>query len=275
MQLIEQEANIWGQCPSSFEESILWIERAGRTCYKSEDRIVEGSGKKFVDGIIRRKHLSVIEHSNMVIRSPGQPVFPVKELAQCNILYTSKFLHSIIHDGYVYTGGNFRAWMEDLKLFSIDDLFTFHDSLIVDQKDIPNALKLISVEFITDRAVTHELVRHRPASYCLAGDTMVHHYGGKHSTIKKLYEYSLDQRKGRFKVMSLIGMDKEGELIPVPIKSIVKSGVKKVYEVMTSSGRKIKASKKHRFFTVDGCKRLQELSVGDFILCNGAEVSRE
>ena len=282
MQLIEQEATVLGECPSDIEEAILWIEKAGRVCYKSEDRIIEGSGKKFVNGIIKRGHFSVIEHSNMVIRSPEQPTFPNKYLDKVNSFYTSKFLHSLIHNGYIYTGGNFRAWMEKLKLFSIDDLNTFHGNLIVDQKDIPNALKLISVEFITDRAITHELVRHRPASYCLAGDTMVHHFAneqnnstGKKRSIKTLYEYTQDSRKSRIPMIRLTGMDEEGELIPVAIKSIVKSGAKKVYEVVTSSGRKIKASKKHKFFTADGCVRLQELSIGDSILCNGSEVSRE
>jgi thymidylate synthase (FAD) len=38
------------------------IERAGRVCYKSEGKITDGSDKKFVEGIIRRGHESVIEH---------------------------------------------------------------------------------------------------------------------------------------------------------------------------------------------------------------------
>jgi len=44
------------------------IECAGRTCYKSEDRITEDSAKKFVAGIIKSGHHSVIEHVNITVR---------------------------------------------------------------------------------------------------------------------------------------------------------------------------------------------------------------
>ncbi|MCK4308337.1 FAD-dependent thymidylate synthase, partial [candidate division WOR-3 bacterium] len=43
------------------------IEAAGRTCYKSEDKISEGSAEKFVRMIIKRGHLSVIEHAYMSV----------------------------------------------------------------------------------------------------------------------------------------------------------------------------------------------------------------
>ena len=38
------------------------LERIGRTCYKSADKITEGSAEKFVRGIIKSGHESVIEH---------------------------------------------------------------------------------------------------------------------------------------------------------------------------------------------------------------------
>lgn len=44
------------------------IERAGRTCYKSEDRICEGSDLKFTKMILGRHHESVIEHSMLTVR---------------------------------------------------------------------------------------------------------------------------------------------------------------------------------------------------------------
>lgn len=46
-----------------------FIERAGRTCYKSEDRITSGSARKFAHMIAhQRKHHSVIEHVSMSVR---------------------------------------------------------------------------------------------------------------------------------------------------------------------------------------------------------------
>lgn len=44
------------------------IEKAGRTCYKSEDRITEDSAEKFVTMIQSYEHESVLEHANATFR---------------------------------------------------------------------------------------------------------------------------------------------------------------------------------------------------------------
>ena len=44
------------------------IERAGRTCYKSESKISDGSAEKFIANIIGRGHESVIEHEKITVR---------------------------------------------------------------------------------------------------------------------------------------------------------------------------------------------------------------
>lgn len=41
------------------------LERAGRVCYKSEGNIKDGSAEKFIRGIIKRGHESVIEHASV------------------------------------------------------------------------------------------------------------------------------------------------------------------------------------------------------------------
>ena len=41
------------------------IERAGRVCYKSEGNIKDDSAEKFIRGIIKRGHESVIEHATV------------------------------------------------------------------------------------------------------------------------------------------------------------------------------------------------------------------
>lgn len=50
------------------EEILKKIELAGRTCYKSEEKITKDSAKLFVSGVVRRGHLSVIEHVNVSVR---------------------------------------------------------------------------------------------------------------------------------------------------------------------------------------------------------------
>lgn len=44
------------------------IEKIGRVCYKSEDRITEDSAEKFVGNILKRGHESVIEHEKISVK---------------------------------------------------------------------------------------------------------------------------------------------------------------------------------------------------------------
>ncbi len=49
-------------------EMLRKIEKAGRVCYKSEDKITDESAPKFVAGILKRGHESVIEHEKVSVR---------------------------------------------------------------------------------------------------------------------------------------------------------------------------------------------------------------
>ena len=53
---------------TEYEQMLRKIENIGRVCYKSENRIEEGSAEKFIRGIIKRGHESVIEHENLTVR---------------------------------------------------------------------------------------------------------------------------------------------------------------------------------------------------------------
>ena len=44
------------------------IESAGRVCYKSEDRICEGSADKLIASMMSKHHMSVIEHVSITVR---------------------------------------------------------------------------------------------------------------------------------------------------------------------------------------------------------------
>lgn len=50
------------------QEAYSLLERIGRVCYKSEDRITNDSAAKFIKSIVARNHLSVIEHCVVTIR---------------------------------------------------------------------------------------------------------------------------------------------------------------------------------------------------------------
>lgn len=121
------------------------------------------------------------------------------------------------------------------------------------------------------REMTHQLVRHRLLSFCLSGNTEVNSFGGdKKWTMEELYNWSQDtKRKGRLKLITLRGMSDDRKIIPVKIKSVINSGKKDVYEVVTKSGRKIKSTLLHLYNTPNGWKKLEELSIGDKVWTNG------
>ena len=66
MKVIKSGAEILS--PVNYEEALSIIEKCGRVCYKSEDKISEGSAEKFVRGIIKRGHEAVIEHYNLTVK---------------------------------------------------------------------------------------------------------------------------------------------------------------------------------------------------------------
>lgn len=66
MKLIKPSFEILSNIES--ENILKNIEQAGRTCYKSEDKITENSAKEFVKMILRRGHESVVEHEKITIK---------------------------------------------------------------------------------------------------------------------------------------------------------------------------------------------------------------
>jgi len=64
MYIVQQTAFLESITPAPLQH----IERAGRTCYKSESAITPDSADKFVRMIIKRGHLSVLEHASATFR---------------------------------------------------------------------------------------------------------------------------------------------------------------------------------------------------------------
>jgi len=64
MKVIEQSFEI-----ISLPENLLQtLEKAGRTCYKSEDKITEDSAAKFVEMLIKRGHHAMIEFGDIIVK---------------------------------------------------------------------------------------------------------------------------------------------------------------------------------------------------------------
>lgn len=63
-----------------------FIERIGRTCYKSEDKITEGSAERFVAGLIKSKHWAMLEHETVyTVMEPKLAEIFLLEMFHANI----------------------------------------------------------------------------------------------------------------------------------------------------------------------------------------------
>jgi len=117
------------------------------------------------------------------------------------------------------------------------------------------------------RALTHQLVRHRLASYCLTGDTIIkgarqelsRRY--KKFTLKSLYERTLTSHgRSRLKLIRLNSYDENKKVFDKGvIKNIIYSGKQEVWKVKLENGQAIKSTINHRFFTKDGWRTLKEI----------------
>lgn len=52
----------------SYNEALRVVENATRVCYKSEDKIKEGSAEKLIKGVIKAKHFGCIEHVSLTVK---------------------------------------------------------------------------------------------------------------------------------------------------------------------------------------------------------------
>lgn len=101
------------------------IERIGRTCYKSEDKIEEGSAEKFIAGLMKRQHYAMIEHSNVIISMSGNLYDSIRTAKDetGNYAFDLTYIHCscVEEEGSYVMSGSFRAW-RDLFLNAHEDI---------------------------------------------------------------------------------------------------------------------------------------------------------
>lgn len=66
MKIVNQGIEVLTKTP--YEDAVRLVEEAGRTCYKSESKGTVEGAEKFIRGIIKRGHESVIEHFTITVR---------------------------------------------------------------------------------------------------------------------------------------------------------------------------------------------------------------
>lgn len=153
MKLINSKVEILEPTGYTIDDIYKQIEIAGRTCYKSEDKITPTSAKEFVDRMIKSGHGAMLEHGTVYLTIPTQNFNSEKykrnHYSAVNIVSVDGI------NGRTFVTTNYRVlveneWLDDLKY--ICEPTVFHE-------------KRISVRWTCDRGVSHEFVRHRVFSF--------------------------------------------------------------------------------------------------------------
>lgn len=67
MKVVTQEHTILTPISEGAEQELKLIEKCGRICYRSEDKITDDSYKKFIKSRMNERHDAILEHSFMSI----------------------------------------------------------------------------------------------------------------------------------------------------------------------------------------------------------------
>ena len=159
MRLIKQSFEIWNQS-AGLEGVYKEIEKAGRVCYKSEDKITKDSAKPFVDRMIKFGHGAMLEHGTVYMFMPiGCDKHDYHVAWKYHKNKYSKVIirneHFLLNKNGYYITTNFRVlvendWLDDLKY--ICEPTEYHE-------------KRACVHFICDRGILAEFTRHRVFSF--------------------------------------------------------------------------------------------------------------
>ena len=133
------------------------IEIAARTCYQSQDKIMQGSAEKIVKNLIERGHLAMLEHGSVYFLIKDEYITKQIQIILDNALYTKiNYIDRInekgiyCEDAYVTT--NYRVILEN-------ENFKFLKSYQCEPTEFHE--KRVTVRFNTQIAISREFNRHR------------------------------------------------------------------------------------------------------------------
>ena len=131
------------------------IERCGRTCYKSEDKITEDSAKDFFQRLINRKHYAMLEHGTVYLK-----IHPMGLYLALYKVIDSKYTFINEADGLLYVTTNMRVLIEEYP----NDYEYILSDYALEEPEV-NHIKRVTAHFIISRGIANEFVRHRVFSF--------------------------------------------------------------------------------------------------------------
>lgn len=176
MKLIDQSYEMCKTHGYTLQDVYKDIERAARVSYKSEDKITEDSAEKMVRRLISMKHYSPLEFGTIYLKTDSYYIV--------NKYIFNPYSKVKMSAGVGYITTNYRVIIENNR---IDDLQYMCEPTEYHQKRT-------TVKFITNRAVSHELVRHRSMSFMQESQRYVAYdkdkFGNELTFIKPAWEQS-------------------------------------------------------------------------------------
>jgi thymidylate synthase (FAD) len=130
MKLIKQSFEILEQKDFSLIGIKKFIERCGRVCYKSEDRITDDSYEKFVNMLVKRDHARPLEFGTVHLKISSGMLFEefLQDLVDCK-LYNPAWIKYKELPEYTYITTNYRHYLQIIKKCPyIAEYFTEQDN---------------------------------------------------------------------------------------------------------------------------------------------------
>ena len=153
MKLIKQSFEILEQKDFSLIGIKKFIERCGRVCYKSEDRITDDSYEKFVNMLEKRDHARPLEFGTVHLKMHILYFIGLKDTLCVNKMWNDGWIkyHYIGKIAYVTT--NYRYYLSIIKVYpDIQKSFDTQDDKLYPRR--------YTVHFITSRGVMDEFRTH-------------------------------------------------------------------------------------------------------------------
>ena len=96
------------------------IERIARICYKSEDKIADGTDIRMINDLIKRQHTAMLEHGSVVVRVnrcnykylQDAVLYMTSECAKDKFVPKKSYLRFTYCNKQYIVSGNVRAWYE-------------------------------------------------------------------------------------------------------------------------------------------------------------------
>lgn len=153
MKLINQSFEILEQKDFTITGIKKFIERCGRVCYKSEDRITDDSYEKFVNMLEKRDHTRPLEFGTVHLQMYISDFHKLRDTLCINNIWNDQWIKYHYAGNLTYVTTNYRYYLAIIKVFpSAEEDF--------DPQDDELYPKRYTVHFITSRGIMDEFRTH-------------------------------------------------------------------------------------------------------------------